>query len=257
MGKPKIYRNFTTVEFYDSYLGNSTEDIPFWLEVTKNDQEILDIGCGTGRVAIPLGIQGKTVYGIDNSMAMLQAFREKINNQYPQLKNQIHIHQQDMRSFHIDKKFHTMIIPDISFNHLATNQDVNDTLQSINQHLFPGGKLILEVINPIRVVTNQTKTIHKHVQTGKYFLTWTLGKYIHDKQIYETANYYQYCDAQGKPENDKITQVNIYYRFYYPQEMDYILEANGFRIINKYGGYDQSPFTGKEDLQIYIVRKNK
>ena len=90
-------------------------DIPFWVEEARSsDGAVLELGCGTGRVAIPIAQAGVPVVGLDNSARMLRAARAKAKrlDLSGELLRFVH---GDMRTFRLKRKFELAIIPFRSF----------------------------------------------------------------------------------------------------------------------------------------------
>ena len=82
------------------------DDIPFYLEyAAKYPGDILELACGTGRVALVLAQNGHQVYGIDLSGSMLEQFRSKLAGQPKAVQDRIWLGQYDMANFQLNKEF--------------------------------------------------------------------------------------------------------------------------------------------------------
>jgi SAM-dependent methyltransferase len=101
---------------------------------------VLELGCGTGRVAIPIAEQGGEVVGLDLSPFIMEIARKKSAG----LKN-LHWVQGDMRSFELQETFGLITIPGHAFQNLVTVEDQVTCLESIHNHLLPAGKLIIHL----------------------------------------------------------------------------------------------------------------
>ena len=90
---------------------NLHDDIPFYLEYAKEKQgEVLELGCGTGRVALALAAEGFRVTGLDLSEQMLDVFRTKLTDK-PELAEKITFVHSNMADFTFDRKFGMVIAP--------------------------------------------------------------------------------------------------------------------------------------------------
>jgi SAM-dependent methyltransferase len=106
----------------------------------SGDYAILEVGCGTGRIALRLAQQGYQVTGVDLSKEMLDRARDKSQDK----ENPIWI-QADVQHFEINKNFGLAIIPGHSFQFMLNADAQVDCLNTIKAHLVPNAKLIVHV----------------------------------------------------------------------------------------------------------------
>ena len=126
-------------------------DAPYenWLQfIVKNiskygngGRRLLDLGCGTGTLSIPLSLQGYNVTGIDLSEEMLAIAHTKSI----EAGVQITYFQQDMKELEGFEPFDIIGVFCDSLNYLQTEQDVELTFNKIYEHLLPGGLLLFDV----------------------------------------------------------------------------------------------------------------
>lgn len=109
----------------------------------KKVKRILDIGCGTGRLSIPLSEMGYKVVGIDTSKEMLDIAQGKVKKG----NKNVFFKKTDMRNYKLKDKFDFIVNGDSSITHLLTRKDVMKTLRNIYSHLSEDGILILDVLN--------------------------------------------------------------------------------------------------------------
>ena len=135
-------------EFYARTYDESVPDWPGEMdfyqemagEVKRHGGKVLEIACGTGRVAIRLAQNGVNVVGLDLSTKMLEVAQQKSGG----LEN-IRWVQGGMRSFELGEAFDLVIIPGHSFQNLNTSQDQVACLECIQRHLSPGGFLVVHL----------------------------------------------------------------------------------------------------------------
>jgi len=136
---------------YDNDMGRSADlmrDVPFYLELAReaavHGQRVLELGCGTGRVTIPIAQAGIEVVGLDSAPAMLEVARHKaaaarINVQWVTA---------DMTGFSLKQHFGLIIIPFRSFLHLLTDAEQLACLRCVYEHLSLGGRFALNFFVP-------------------------------------------------------------------------------------------------------------
>lgn len=129
--------------FYDAIYAFRTQDIAFYIDMaSEGDAPILEIGCGTGRITLPLAETGREIHGLDASPSMLRILHEKLAAR-PELP--LHLHEGDMRSFDLGIKFAQVFVPFRAFLHLDTIDDQLAALRCFHDHLFPDGRLVLDI----------------------------------------------------------------------------------------------------------------
>jgi SAM-dependent methyltransferase len=132
-------------ETYDVCVGDWPGELDFYLNQIETDNlsapcSVLELACGTGRIAIRLARAGASVMGLDLYDQMLNVARDKSAD----LDN-IRWIQGDMRGFELGQKFDRVIVPAHSFHNLNSPGDQADCLRAVFQHLDSDGRLILHL----------------------------------------------------------------------------------------------------------------
>jgi SAM-dependent methyltransferase len=227
-------------------------DISFYLQQHAGDRgSVLELGCGTGRVAIPLAEHGYTVTGIDMNEQMLSLARAKAAAKNVSIDWVLG----DVRNFDLGKQYDTILFPANSITHLLDTQSIEACLACVRKHLSENGLFILRMFNPVLECftrdPNQRYPISEYDDpNGKGHVVVTENNiYDRARQVNEVKWYYLYEET-----GEQIIK-NISMRIFYPQELDMLLRYNGFEIIHKYGRFDGSPFTSESPCQIPVCRK--
>lgn len=132
-------------DIYDG-LNTFLYDLQFykkWLLKNKGSQ-ILELGCGTGRLTIPIAKDGYDITGIDFTSSMLEQAKVKASR----AGLDIEFIQADMRTLDLPEKFDLIFIPFNSIHHLYKNEDLFKAFKVIKQHLKEGGLFLLDCFNP-------------------------------------------------------------------------------------------------------------
>lgn len=222
-------------------------DIPFWLEIAgEYGDPILELSCGTGRIAVPLAEQGFQVTGIDIADSMLEVARGK--------SSQVEWIEADIQNFDLAKRFSLIILPVNGIWHLLNIEAVEACFSSVKKHLKPGGKFILDTFNPchkasLDVLSDPRRNLHSIYPDpdGKGTVVVTSSNQLDlTEQIYQMKLFFQLA-GEEKEQVEEMT-----YRLYFPQELEILLKYNGFQIENKFGAYDRSPFSSASFQQILV-----
>lgn len=130
---------------YHAHHNLDNEDLPFWFDLaTQQTGTILELGCGTGRVLLPLHEAGFNILGLDldpNMLYHLSYLAKKKKLEAPK------IFQADCARFHIHRCFDLIIMPCNTFSTLSAT-DRKDTLLAVKSHLSPGGLFVFCIPNP-------------------------------------------------------------------------------------------------------------
>jgi SAM-dependent methyltransferase len=236
---------------------NLTDDIPFYLDYARQQKgEILELGCGTGRVALVLAAHGFRVTGLDLSEQMLNVFRGKLSEK-PSIADKISLVHGDMAHFRLDRKFTLIIAPFRAFQSLTADKDIDNALACIREHLADGGIFIVNVFNPRRTM-DESWCYGETVQwerldeaTGNYVVKkhWgdkidTAGQVIYPHFAFEITY------TNGKTE--RITD-DLRLKYYYKDQLRDRVVAAGLEVADSYSWYDKSPLDGREI--IFVCRR--
>ena len=124
---------------YDRLFGRGY--VEFWLAQARiRGGPVLELGCGTGKLSIPLAEAGFSVAGLDNSPALLQFAASK--------NEDVNWIEGDMRGFDLDERFALIMLPSNNLGHLHTPEDFESCISSVKRHLLPGGAFVIDVFVP-------------------------------------------------------------------------------------------------------------
>jgi len=130
-----------SAHLYDVF--DTKQNVEFFFRYGARAGDVLDVGAGTGRVAIPLAAQDVRVTCIEPSPAMCHQFREKLQ-QLPQLGERIELVPGDAASFDLERVF-PMAFLSGAFDHFLDREERLASLRNIVRHLEPGGTLLFDV----------------------------------------------------------------------------------------------------------------
>lgn len=133
--------------FYDAIYPSSKfhDDIDFFVSKINKSSCILELGCGTGRVATILSQYCKEVHAVDLSVDMLKILTGKIETE--KIPNII-IHNENMKDFVLDKKFDLIIFPFNSFQAFTLYENQIQCLNNCKKLLAKNGLLVINIFNP-------------------------------------------------------------------------------------------------------------
>ena len=245
-------------EYYDQDHATRV-DIPFYVDLARQcGSPILELACGTGRVAIPLAEAGFEVWGIDLSENMLAVCRAKVEQHH--LSDRVHLALADMAAFDLPcKGFALAYVPYRSFMHLFTQRDQISCLERVHRHLRPGGLFVVDLYAPdLSFLAGEPDT--PFTPGPEYDLP--NGHHVireHRSVQSDIANQIQHSelrfreyDAAGVLVRERT--VPLYTRYTFRYELQLLLERAGLEVVDVYRDYDRHPYDGTGEI-IAVARR--
>lgn len=243
--------------YYDLEYGHKENDLDFYLDMAEHfDSPVLEIGVGTGRVALDLALNGFEVFGVDNSRQMLDIAENKLGHFKKKLKAPVHLLCADMRDFSLQQKFTLAIIPFRAFLHNMTLQDQLDTLKNIKRHLKPQGMLALDLFVPLYSVMAQKEwhdkvEPHELAESGSGVSIDILVQHQPELQLLTIQNTYN--DKAGKESHT----ATMKYRYIFRYEMEALLYAAGYKTVSVFGGFENQAYDFESGIMVFVAQALK
>ena len=229
-------------DLYDWVYAWKRDDIPFYVEeARKSGGPVLELGCGTGRVAIPVAQAGIEVVGVDNSAKMLQVARRKAKAIGP-IKGKLTWVRGDMRTLSMAMKFALVIIPYRGFLSLISVEEQRRCLEGVKAHLLPGGKLVFDIFVPdLNTITEgSTAPAHSwdvtHPETGHRLVVWDQSRFDNYNQVIDVRMIIEELDGTGEMVRKLYRDFQL--RYIHRFEAQHLLELCGFQVIDVFGDLD-------------------
>lgn len=242
---------------YDAtiYDGMNTDlaDLQFykrWLPESK-ESRILELCCGTGRLTLPIAREGYAITGVDYTASMLEQAKVKASGAGVDIR----FIEADIRTLNLDEKYDLIFISFNSIHHLYKNEDLFKVFSVVKNHLKEGGLFLLDCFNPdIRYIVEGEKE-------QKEIAAYTTGDgrevLIEQTMRYESKTQINRIEWHYFINGEFDSVQNLDMRLFFPQELDAYLEWNGFKIIHKYGGFEEEAFNDDSEKQIFVCQWNK
>jgi len=229
------------------------EDLPFWQTLARwQGDPVLELGCGTGRVLIPIAQDGHNVYGIDHSPDMLAFLKKRIPTE---LQPRIHLFEANMINFQIEAEFRLVLLPCNTYSSFNSQERLS-LLACVFQHLKPGGVFAVSMPNPSLLASLQTnaeseiETIFSHPETG--YPVQVSSNWEKQKDLVKMNWYYDHLLPSGK-----IERLTASVSHYLASVEDYITEmiSTGFTIQDTYRNFETGPYKPEANHLIIIAKK--
>ncbi len=248
-------------EYYDLDPRNLyVADIEFYQQRAERlNGAVLELGCGTGRVAIPLAQRGTSVTGLDHSPSMLRVFERKLAVTDAPWRNNLHLVQGDMAAFSLGRTFGLIFIPFRSFQALTTRVDQLSCLRHVRDHLTADGTFIVDVFFPKQTLDDSWLRPRQEdwttiiPGTQRRLTRYSTYRAIDvQRQILDVEMTFEISDASGLV--DSFTEP-LRLAYYYPRQIVALLNEAGLRVVETLGNYDGTPL-GQGPEIILVCQKS-
>ena len=234
---------------YHTHHSLHSEDLSFWLELAGSSKDpILELGCGTGRVLVPLAQQGHILCGLDSDFSMLAFLHANLPEM---LKASVHIFQADFAHFNLSQKFGLILMPCNTYSTLSAPLR-QATLHNVRRHLQPNGRFAFSMPNP---VIFKRLSAHSETELEEIFIHPASGEPVQvssgwqrDRKHFTIFWHYDHLLSNGEVQRTSTqTRHNLEAMPIYLDE----IRAAGFQELKLFGDFDRAEFV--EDSPYAIV----
>jgi SAM-dependent methyltransferase len=244
--------------YYDLEFANYDADFGFYVGFAScGGSPLLEFGCGTGRLLVPLAEAGYEVTGIDLSPGMLARAHARLAAR-PDLEGRVSLVQADARQYAPTERYGMAFWAINSFMHLSTQADQLLALERAREALGEGGLLILDLFQPDPHVLAEADGRLTHD------FTWALpeggGQVVHTSSrrldlAQQTLHVTYFYDESNPDGQTRRTVAPFTMRYLHRFEAQLLLERAGFIIEALYGSYDLDEFDADSQRMIFVARK--
>jgi SAM-dependent methyltransferase len=222
---------------YDPWSTSVIEDISFYVdEAVASEGPVVELGVGTGRIAIPTAAAGVHVIGVDSSAGMLEVCEQRARE--AGVADRVELRLGDLRQPPVDERVPLVTCPFRAYLHLATDAERLEGLRAAGALLQPGGRLIFDVFAPSAEDIAETN-----------------GRWIErEPGIDERAEWDLVTQTLTLSVRGELGESTMTLSWLEPQRWQALLAEAGFDVVACYGWFDRRPFTGGEDT-VWIARQ--
>jgi len=222
---------------YDPWSRSVIEDIAFYVEEALDaGGPIVELGVGTGRIAIPIAAAGVQVIGVDASAGMLAVCAEEAKR--AGVHQLLDLREGDLRNPPVDERVNLVTCPFRAFLHLSSDEARLQALQSARELLRPDGRLIFDVFKPSQDDIDETH-----------------GRWIErEPGIDERADWDMNEQSLTLSVRGPGGESTMKLWWLEPERWNALLAEAGFTVEACYGWFDRRPFDGGED-SVWIARR--
>jgi ubiquinone/menaquinone biosynthesis C-methylase UbiE len=242
-------------------------DVPFWHRVAlRVSGPVLELGCGTGRVTIPLARAGVEIVGVDRSAPMLAQARKRIARRKgpgrrreriadPEGPVHVRLVRADIRALPFgDASFPGVIAPYGILQSLTRRRDLTATLDSVARVIAPGGTFGIDLVPDVPKWREYSNRVQLRGRAGGAQLTLVESVRQQPKRRLTT---FQQTFVKRRGERTEEHRFELTFRTLSVAEMTRQLERAGFAVDAVLGDYRGRPWDSRADVWIILARRSR
>jgi SAM-dependent methyltransferase len=224
----------TIARLYDPWSRSVVEDVAFYVEeAVRSGGPVLELGVGTGRIAVPVAAAGIPVVGVDLSSGMLEVARERAELAGVRLDLRLG----DMRDPPVEGRFPLVTCPFRSLLHMETDADRRAVLRAVARLLAPGGRFVFDVFAP---AADDIADTH--------------GRWLErEPGIWERADWDEATRTLVLRVRGPGGDAEMSLAWLSVPEWKELVRDEGYVVDAVYGWFDRSPYRGGED-SVWVCR---
>ena len=221
---------------YDPWSRSVVEDVAFYVEeAVQSGGPVVELGVGTGRIAVPTAAAGIRVIGVDLSLGMLEIARERA--ELAGVGDLVDLRHGDLRSPPVEGSHPLVTVPFRSMLHMETDADRRAALRAVRRLLAPAGRLVFDVFAP-----------------GAEDIAETHGRWLErEPGIWERADWYEGTRTLVLRVRGAAGEAELSLAWLSVAEWRVLLDEEGFAVDAVHGWFDRTPWNGGED-SVWICR---
>jgi SAM-dependent methyltransferase len=215
---------------YDPWSASVIEDISFYVEeALASGGPVVELGVGTGRIAIPVAMAGVRVIGVDTSEGMLAVCAQRGSE--AGVGERLDLRVGDLRRPPVDEIVPLVTCPFRAYLHLSSDEERLEALAAARALLPEGGRLVFDVFAPSRDDIDETHGRWIEREPG-----------IEERADWDLAEQTLTLSVRGRDAESTMTLWWLE-----PQRWQALLGEAGFEVEACYGWFDRRPYAGGED----------
>jgi SAM-dependent methyltransferase len=229
-------------DLYDDLYGDSfdIDGTMQTLEELAGGGRVLELGIGTGRVALPLVRKGLEVHGVDASEAMVERLRAKPDG------DRVTITMGDLGKVGVEGEFELIYVVFNTLFALGTQTEQVECFENVARHLTDDGVFLIECFVPDLTRFDRNQRVN--------LMNMELGGVTLDVSLHNGAT--QNVFAQHILISEKgIRLVPVRLRYAYPSELDLMAQLAGLKLRDRWGGWRRQPFDASSQTHISVYEK--
>jgi SAM-dependent methyltransferase len=252
---------FEDAALYDWEYRRRRDDVRFYATLAdERGGPILDLGCGTGRLMLPLLRAGHVVVGVDRAPAMLARAAARLARLAPRARRRGLLLRGDLRRLPVASRFQFAIAAFHTIQHLATDRELARFFAEVARALRPGGWFAFDSFAPNERFLARADAPGDRRWARTRFRHPATGRQIEYSETYRRAGRILTTTFHYRPVGRRQRsaarehRVDLVHRLLAPAEIGPLLAGTGLQVIASWGGFDGRPIAAPTEQHIFLLR---
>ncbi len=223
------------------------DDVGFFRDLAlRAGGPVLELGCGTGRVTVPLAEAGISLVGLDRSRPMLDVAEARRRSLPSDVRRRLRFVEGDMRDFRLGRRFGLVFAAFRVFMALPDPADQRATLATIRRHVRPGGLLALDLFDPrLDLLVDASRSI-REIAEGRHPVTGRLVRVTAEERVNDLVHQrfterWRFREIADDGTIVREESETLVLRWTFRHELHHLLELAGFEPVAEYSDYAGAP----------------
>ena len=256
-GKAGTEAHYEDGHYYDQAYRRRRHDVRFYADLAaKSRGPVLELGVGTGRVAIAIAELGVDVVGVEPMAPMLERARERLSKRPLDVQRRVELRQGSLERLRLKRRFPLVIAPFNVWMHLYTRPQIERGFATVRHHLSPRGRFVFDVLlpDPVSMARNPSRRYRggqvPHPRGGIKYRYGEYFSYDPMTQIETTIMDFEHPTKKSESFCTPLTQ-----RQFFPAELEALLHYNGLTVLSHTGDFKGEPITQATESQVIVAKR--
>jgi len=240
---------------YDLEYAGMSEDVAWYQAMAwQAAGEVLELGCGTGRLTIPMARTGARVTGVDLSEPMLDGLRRRLAEEPVQVRGRIRLFCADFCSLSLGTRYALVLWPFNALHHCRDDAALHAALDAIDAHLAPGGQVGLDAYLPDLALYDRDpeERVEQRTlvdpDTGEALTSWEQGWWDPDTHTHHVVYHYQRPSGATRTTHLRFTMWEL-------EQLRTAFAAHDFELVHEARDFRSAPLESRSLKYVAILQK--
>lgn len=251
--------HYQDARYYDQAYRRRRHDVRFYTALcVESGGPVLELGAGTGRVALAIAQAGIDIVCVEPMPSMLARAKQRLERLPRKARTRVELRQGNVERLRLRRRFPLVIAPFNVWMHLYTRQQIERGFATVRHHLDPRGRFVFDVLlpDPASLARDPSKRYRggtvPHPRDGVRYRYSEYFSYDPMSQIETIMMDFEHPEDDTRSFCTPLTQRQLF-----PAELESLLHYNGFEVESHTADFEGQPITAATESQVIVARMRR